>query len=177
MPCKCGKTHQETIMTRTDIPGLLDGPRSMVELGVARGAFSAQLLAKHKDLHLTMVDRWAGDRGHTDTQMAEARNAVWKWRNRAKIVKSTFEDYARKVPNETYDIVYLDGYAHTGQEGGVTLEQWWPKVVKGGLFCGHDYCERWRPTMDAVDSFVKRHRIKDLQTTDEDHFPSWFIFK
>jgi len=74
------------------------------------------------------------------------------------------------------DFVYVDGYAHTGQEGGRTLDQWWAKVRPGGIMAGHDYHEQWPLTVQAVNQFAARIGLA-VHLTHEDEFPSWYFFK
>ena len=82
------------------------------------------------------------------------------------------------IPDSYFDFIYIDGYAHTGQDGGKTLEDWYPKLRAGGIFAGHDYHKHWSPTIDSVDAFRRsiNHR-GDLQLTLKDTFPSWWFLK
>ncbi len=76
------------------------------------------------------------------------------------------------------DFIYIDGYAHTGQESGGTLRDWWPKLRAGGVFAGHDYCARYQPTCDAVDAFVAANGLTlHVTETGGDSFPSWWVIK
>ncbi len=94
----------------------------------------------------------------------------------------TFEEALPLFANETLDFIYIDGYAHAGQENGKTLEQWWPKLKQGGIFSGHDYHPKWPKTQNVVDSFAAKHSLNLFLTSDAneakaDEFPSWWMFK
>lgn len=39
--------------------------------------------------------------------------------------------------------IYVDGYAHTGEDRGKTLFDWYPKLKIGGLMAGDDYHDDW----------------------------------
>jgi hypothetical protein len=77
------------------------------------------------------------------------------------------------------DFVYVDGYAHQGNEGGETLRQWLEKVRPGGIFAGHDYHPKWKKNLAAVDAFrhANADQISQFQITAADPFPSWVVVK
>jgi len=66
-----------------------------------------------------------------------------------------------------------------GNEGGATLDDWWPKVRAGGNFAGHDYSAAWPPNVEAVDAFLLRNRIdrRKLHLTSADAHPSRIVLK
>ncbi len=94
-----------------------------------------------------------------------------------------FEDAINLFEDEFFDFVYIDGYAHTGQENGSTIDQWYPKVKKGGVLSGHDYHPKFPLVIAAVDRFAAKHREKLLFIHDDDegnwnHSAStWLIIK
>lgn len=94
----------------------------------------------------------------------------------------SFEEALSHFANESLDFIYIDSYAHTGQEDGTTIEQWWWKLKPGGILAGHDYHPVWAATMNAVNRFVERHALTLHQTlpADEsgaDPYPSWWVEK
>lgn len=91
-------------------------------------------------------------------------------------MQATFEVALRVFADASLDLIYIDGYAHTGQEGGKTLDDWWPKLKRGGIFAGHDYHKTYQPTMDAVDAFMLKHKMP-FSLTDGDELPSWWVRK
>jgi hypothetical protein len=146
--------------------------KRVVELGVGGGDFSS-VLAKSNITELVLVDKW---NDHHDE--AEHQRVVNRFRNdtRVKIFHSTFEEASKNFPDEYFDFVYIDGYAHTGQDNGLTLLLWWYKVRTGGFFGGHDYHINYPKTISVVDSFCKAYN-KTMNLTGEEKFPSWYVFK
>ena len=86
-------------------------------------------------------------------------------------------------PDEYFDFIYIDGYAHTGQENGRTLAEWWPKVKPGGFLVGDDYSEHWQLVVEVANKFAehtqrKLHVIKCKPEHDwASQEPSWLIQK
>lgn len=68
--------------------------------------------------------RWSGE---------EHRSEIWKGRT---------EDLHKRTDNETFDFIFMDAWLSYEQVCR-ELNDWYPKLKKGGLFIGHDYdCER-----------------------------------
>jgi SAM-dependent methyltransferase len=165
---------KQQIDRRTALPSLINSPNPRgVELGVARGSYS-QALMRYPWETLYLVDRWSDHHDHREKEMVVSH--FKKYRN-VKIVHDTFTNARPMIDDESLDFVYIDGYAHLGQEGGKTLEEWWTALKPGGVFCGHDYHERWQPTIDAVNAFVKKHNIEHLGLTKHDQYPSWWCIR
>lgn len=146
-----------------------------VELGVAKGAFSEHLLSGSRGLHLTSIDKWDDER-HGENEALEARERLAKFKDRSHVLRSTFTEAAKTFEDASLDFIYIDGYAHTGQEAGKTLAEWWPKLKPGGVFAGHDYHVRWAKTVNAVNRFALTHRLPIFLTA-VDVYPSWYFFK
>lgn len=130
-----------------------------IELGVAQGVFSEQVLLRSQLSYLYSVDMYAGDRGHGDEQYREALLRLMPHRARNCVLRMRFDQAVLLFPDHAFDFVYVDGYAHTGQESGRTLQQWYPKVRPGGIFAGDDYSDVWPLTKSAVDQFARQHRL------------------
>ncbi len=152
-----------------------------VELGVAEGRFSELILRNGRVLRLWGVDRWS-DHHDSSEYIAATQRLAAAGQGRSLLLRMTFEEALSHFADDSLDFVYFDGYAHTGQEGGKTIEQWWRKVKPGGTLAGHDYHPKWIATMNAVDRFVEHHGLA-LQLTlsaDEpgaDPYPSWWVEK
>jgi hypothetical protein len=165
--------------TRSDLPTLCKTGSTRligVELGVARGKNAHNLVRKTPDLVLCCIDRWSGDRGHSLDELVAASNLLAPYKDRALIMRGSFEHYLPLFPDEYFDFVYIDGYAHTGQLGGSTLRDWWPKAKTGGVFAGHDYHPEYQPTIDAVDAFFAELGIP-FSILNEEPYPSWYVVK
>jgi hypothetical protein len=92
------------------------------------------------------------------------------------------KEWLRTIPDGSLGFVYIDCYAHTGQEDGVILEAAWPKLADGGLFSGDDYDECW-PTYEVVQRFAKSVG-RDVSVWDDfhhhnpyDNHDSWYFHK
>lgn len=162
------------IATRADLSLFVPYNGIMIELGVAAGDFAVELIRANPDANYVGVDRWSDH--HDDQEMIYASQRINGASDYAEIIHSTFTDALHRVTDECADLIYIDGYAHTGQESGQTLDDWYPKLKSGGIFAGHDYCAQYQPTIDAVDSFVAKHGLTLNIINDGDH-PSWWIVK
>lgn len=162
-------------MTRNGFVNIINNLnlKTGVELGVATGLFS-EILSKSNLTELFLVDKW--DDHHNLNEKSIVMDK-FKNNNRIKIIHSTFLEASKTFSNDYFDFIYIDGYAHTGQDNGQTLEIWWSKIKKGGLFSGHDYHIKYQPTIDAVNAFCAKYNNLKLSITSEERFPSWFLFK
>lgn len=149
----------------------------VAELGVDWGSFSNFILENTKCGKLYSIDRWAGDRGHDDQQEADARKLLGKYGDRSEVIKATFEEALSRFADGSLDLIYIDGYAHTGQEDGKTLCDWWKKVKRGGIMSGHDYSDKWPKTKQAVNAFASRNNLNLQVTADGREYESWWFVK
>jgi predicted O-methyltransferase YrrM len=147
-----------------------------VELGVFLGSYSKIILEKSNLSKLYSVDAWAGDRGHNAQEYLKTIRALSTYTGRSIVLRVFFSEARELFDDESLDFVYIDGYAHNGQEGGATLRDWWHKIRPGGVFSGHDYHAAWPETVKQVDKFVKEHSLV-MHTTPKDQFPSWYVIK
>lgn len=144
-----------------------------VELGVASGAFAQEVCSRRDDIAYLGVDRWSDHHNEAEMRRAYARLAGFPF---ASLCRNSFEEVAKTVPEETCDAVYVDGYAHTGQDSGRTLDLWWPKVKRGGFLCGHDYdLEKWPHTFKAVNYFAGHRGLQVEVIQEESGYASWCI--
>jgi predicted O-methyltransferase YrrM len=143
-----------------------------IELGVAAGDYSAEILNNPNVDTLYSIDRWSDH--HNLEEYLDVLYTLGGHAGRSYVLRATFDEALPLFEDESLDFVYIDGYAHTGQDGGKTLEDWWPKVKDGGIFAGHDYHKRWPETMKRVDQFVERHNLR-WSLTRGDQYPSWII--
>ena len=153
------------------------------ELGVAQGFLSHRFLSEYDNLgHLYSIDMWAGDRGHDVDEYRFVIKLLTPFREKNTILKLRFDQALDIFPDEYFDLIYVDGYAHTGQEGGQTLEEWFPKLKKGGIFSGDDYSNDWPETRREVNNFIARHDLLlNIINCKEDNMwseqPTWYVIK
>ena len=166
---------------RVGLPELIGGTDLIgIELGVATGDFSAKLWKSGRFKQLWGVDAY-GD--HHDTKEYVAALKLVGLESNYRLLRMYFEEAHALFPDEYFDFVYIDGYAHTGEEAGKTLYDWYAKVKVGGMIAGHDYHVDWPFVMMAVDRFSSDGGLELMvsQTSSDpgpqDMFPSWAAIK
>jgi len=168
---------------RYDIPKIIPKDSIALELGVAEGGFSEAILKDSNVSYLYSVDRYSNERGHDDNQYLRAIKRLDGYKNRNTLIRSEFHKCLNLFPDNYFDFIYIDGYAHTGQENGKTIEDWWPKLKNNGLFCGDDYTDKYPLVKQHVKTFAKNKKLEIyvIQCKPEPDWasqePSWLILK
>ena len=201
MASTCLVERQEPILTAADVrcSEILKRIESVpdpvgVEVGVFAGELSKRLL-KRPDLTLHMVDDWGKvgsknlkPRDHYFEMPGEIYDGYRQLTmrvtefagDRGKIYQGDSVEAASHFEDGSLDFVFLDA-DHTYEGLKADIEAWYPKVKKGGLFCGHDYANheyaekaipKWG-VEQAVDEFCK---AKGLTVDLGDNF-TWFTTK
>ncbi len=153
-----------------------------VELGVAEAGLSQKLLGHQVLSHLFCIDMYAGDRGHDVEQYKRAIARLLPFRDRSTLIKLRFDEALDLFPDAFFDFIYVDGYAHTGEEGGQTIADWYPKLKPGGIVAGDDYHPRWPLVLEAVHAFVAErglplYLIDCAEDVPYARYPTWFTAK
>jgi hypothetical protein len=151
-----------------------------VELGVAKGVFSSRMVSSGYFSHFFGVDIYS-DTYHDTDEYKETLVRIGVFSN-YKLFRMSFDDALDLFEDESLDFVYIDGYAHNGEEGGQTIFNWSKKVKIGGVIAGDDYHEDWPLVVDAVNEFIKSTGFKlNLTLIVEDdlysNYPSWAVIK
>ena len=127
------------------------------EIGVRRGRFSGVLCKANPNLHLFCVDPWSAYtnkyyQARQDRIYAEAVNRLTP--DRATLIRKSSMNALADFEDGSLDFVFIDGdHSYEGVKADITA--WWPKMVRGGIFSGHDYREeRGYGVKQAVDEFV-----------------------
>lgn len=141
-----------------------------VELGVAGGRHALKLLQHHPTMRYLGIDVWEVRPGN----LALAQRRLRPFASRVTLRRCRFEEARLDVQNAA--LVYVDGFAHGGQENGQTLEQWWGAVMPGGVMAGHDYDTAWPATVQAVDEWAARCGVT-IQVIPDRQFASWWVRK
>ncbi|EHR42307.1 class I SAM-dependent methyltransferase [Alishewanella jeotgali] len=153
-----------------------------IELGVAEGVLSERIMQLNHLSFLYGVDMYAGDRGHDVYQYKTALRKLERFKEKYSLIKMRFDEALDLFPDSYFDFIYVDGYAHTGEEEGKTLHDWFPKLKPNGIFAGDDYHPDWPMVMEVVDSFVKTNSLS-LNIIDCHEpipyceYPTWFVIK
>ncbi len=166
---------------RHDVVKLLPGNDNVgVELGVAEGVFSSRMVASGKFRCFFGVDMYADT--HDTAQYKRALRATGL-QGPYKLLRMRFDEAIELFDDASLDFVYVDGYAHGGEEGGETLFDWFSKVKVGGVIAGDDYAPAWPLVVEAVDEFARQLDAELLVTEriEPDNpycrYPSWAIIK
>lgn len=154
-----------------------------VELGVAEGEFSERVLRMNHLDYLYGVDMYAGDRGHDNKQYARTLRRLERFRNSHSLIKMTFDEALEVFRDGSLDFVYVDGYAHTGEDDGRHFDTWWEKISVGGIIAGDDYSDAWPQVIKSVNEFIRRkslhmHLINCVEPNSTwSRNPTWFVVK
>ncbi len=175
MPAKILKnTH------RHDIVKFLQGNQNIgIELGVAKGVFSQRMVKSQKFSQFIGIDMYAD--GHDTTEYKEALKTIGLFEN-YKLLRMRFDEALGLFEDQSLDFIYVDGYAHSGEEGGQTPFDWCKKVKIGGIMAGDDYHSDWPLVVKAIDEFVKQSGF-ELWITDKTEddpycrYPTWMVKK
>lgn len=151
-----------------------------IELGVAKGIFSDRMMSSGYFQQFFGVDMYADL--HNTNQYKEALTRVGLFQP-YKLLRMRFDEALDLFDDQTFDFIYVDGYAHTGEEGGETIFQWFKKLKVGGLIAGDDYdAEAWPLVVDAVNDFASKAGGELLVTglIEEQSYcqhPTWAMMK
>jgi SAM-dependent methyltransferase len=151
-----------------------------IELGVAAGSFSARMVQSGRFAQFYGVDAYTGRHSVPEYKTALITTGLW---SDYRLLRMTFAQALDLFPDRHFDFIYCDGYAHTGEEGGRTLTDWYAKLKPGGVMSGDDYdADAWPLVVWAVNHVVARLgvplRVTDV-VTDEAYcgYRSWFFVK
>ena len=145
------------------------------ELGVYDGKFAQAMVVQGEegrpgDRAGKPKNPWKVDKYHLIEPALRPRLQeklkVWKEDPDLKVrhVKDFSYNAHKKFPDGYFDFVYVDA-GHTYAEVKQDLEDWYPKVKKGGLFAGHDYCSARSQKRSKMKRGKAIHRATDFSAT------------
>jgi len=141
----------------------LNLPLTAVEVGVAEGTFSLELLQCGVE-KLYLVDLWErmpfisgcaswGQEWH-DNNYREVVEKINPYKDKVTILKGFSHKMAEHIPDESLGLVYEDSnHFYDGVKS--TIEFYLPKLVKGGVFAFHDFGNEGYGVGKAVQEFTK----------------------
>lgn len=146
------------------------------EFGVARGYFSESLLRSGRFSKLYSIDKWNDH--HDDGEYATVVDRLAPFGECSQIVRMAFEDALEVIPNGSLDFVYVDGYAHTGNDADIVRKSVC-KLKPGAWVAVHDYDRFSWPinhqclsALFSTSIFSEHHLIAPVLTpNNEDIFP------
>lgn len=167
---------------RHDVIDLLSMQDSAVgvELGVAEGIFSERMINSRRFSHFYGIDAYS-DMHNTD-QYKRALKRVGIESN-YKLLRMRFDEAYDLFDDDYFDFIYVDGYAHSGEEGGQTIFSWYRKLKIGGVIAGDDYHPDWPLVIWAVHELARQTDspllVTELVEKDTPYceYPSWAIIK
>lgn len=119
------------------------GSLTGVEIGVARGKNSEEILEMLPVEKLYLVDPydgsgdyWQDPENEVQRALAEAKQRLEPYKDRIEWVRKTSSEAASSIPDDL-DFVYIDGnheYGYVKQD----IENYWPKIREGGAIGGHN---------------------------------------
>ena len=168
-------------INRFEIAKQLEGSLNIgVELGVAEGNFSYQMMKLNKFKNFYGVDAYQ-DFQHNNIEYKKTKNKLSIFKN-YKLIRKRFEQTLDEFEDESIDFLYIDGFAHEGNDGGRTFFNWIRKVKVGGICSGDDYHDDWPLVKKTVNYYMNKIN-QDLYITNtynEDKYsdyPSWYFRK
>jgi hypothetical protein len=171
-----------------------------VEIGVAGGHFSKQILATWKSCSmLYCVDLWAHqDAGYNDgcnisdeEQMSRYTqiNKDFQGIKNVTLIKEWSHIACQRFDSGFFDFIYVDAN-HSYRASLNDIQAWYPKLKNGGVMAGHDYMdgpEESYGVKKAVTEFASNQGIHVFNTLSETANPksiyggwegiSWYFTK
>lgn len=151
-----------------------------IELGVAEGNFSEKMLLSNKFKLFYGIDSYS-EFQHNDDEFIKTKNRLAKYKNYT-LIRKNFSEALKEFNNNYFDFIYIDGFAHSGNDGGKTLFDWSHKLKIGGILSGDDYHDDWPLVKETVNEFINQTGNKlTITSITKDNpyskYPSWYIIK
>lgn len=166
---------------RHDVASALKGSQNVgIELGVARGIYSKRMVESGKFKRFYGVDSYSDI--HNTEEYITALKHIGIENSTFTLLRMDFESALAMFDDQYFDFIYVDGFAHTGEEGGKTLVDWFRKLKVGGILAGDDYHHDWPLVTWAVNDLARKLDVAvhvTLGTESEIYckYPTWFISK
>lgn len=164
---------------------------NICEVGIRTGVHFGRMIA-HKPKLAIAVDSWLddviisrNDRGFSQNELDRQHENFKKDmadKPFVKVCKGYSFDVVKEFPDEFFDFVFIDA-DHTFEGCLRDIVDWYPKVKKGKVLCGHDYILRRYKNkhgeivfgvVEAVNKFVKDNNITTFFTLP---YNIWVIIK
>jgi len=164
--------------TRNDLAELFAefGYKKGAEVGVCEGIYSEILCKANPELELICIDPWEPTFKYTPRKVrrlqkeATERLAPYK----ATLIKGYSLEVVKTIPDKSLDFVYIDAL-HEFDPVIMDIINWIPKIRRGGIIAGHDFCHfKYGGVVFAVEAYTRAHRIDPWYVTRCDREPSWF---
>jgi len=185
------------IFSRNDFANYLNGLGLFgvaVEVGVHQGDFCVPFRRVWQGELVYCVDCYVTQDGRKHWQDFDILNTRMNTQTKGKEWKflgMTSVEAAKSFADESLDFVYLDA-SHDYKNVAADLRAWYPKLIKGGLFAGHDFVNNhWQKriehtTKEEVQNFVYGVKFAVEEFANEfgysigktaESLPSWYFHK
>jgi hypothetical protein len=155
------------IKHRIELYKLLPKNPVTVELGVAEGLFSLDIIKTWKPKKHYMVDMWEtnsefkGDAGFDqawhDSNFKNVQSNTETF-NQAEILRGPTTRMQQYVKDASVDLVYIDA-CHSLECVRDDIKAWWPKLKSGGVMAFHDYESVDYGVKQAVNEFAYQNGL------------------
>ena len=168
-------------INRYEIINQLKGYENIgVELGVAEGHFSFEIMKSNKFKKFYGIDSYANFQ-HNDNEYKKTKKKLSKFNN-YYLIRDNFNNSLDLFEDYSLDFIYIDGFAGTGNNGGKTLFDWIKKLKIGGICSGDDYHDDWPLLKKTVNYYVSKSGVELYITNNKAYgqyseYPSWFFRK
>lgn len=156
------------IKVRSDLKQIIDFSLPTVEIGVAAGEFSRDILSWGSPKHY-MVDAWmsvpnatgdiASEQSWHDRNLDNTQILCSPFGEKAIILRGFSGDMAVKVPDNSVGLIYVDG-GHAYHVVKNDIDRWYPKLVQGGIMAFHDFLSPAYGVNQAVKEFCHKNKIE-----------------
>lgn len=144
-----------------------DKPLIGVELGIGSGINARAILKQNNIKKLYLIDNYF----EYPLDYVTAREMI----NPLEPVEFIIEDTHKAVQrfrDNFFDFIYIDA-SHEKDFITQDIQDWYPKVKRGGFLGGHDYFNQTHPDVrEAVDEFINQYNL-DLYAEGWD----WWVIK
>lgn len=167
---------------RHDVVRLLERETGNVgiELGVAEGVFAERMMASGCFKRFFGVDAYSDIHDTAEYKRALKRIGLDQ---PYSLLRMRFDEAFDLFDDRYFDFIYIDGYAHGGEEGGQTMFNWYRKVKIGGVIAGDDYSQEWPLVVWAVNELALQTQTKLMVTEIVEEgvrycrYPTWAMIK
>ncbi len=135
------------------------------ELGVCGGNFSHELLCNGMD-KLYSIDLWerqegVGDKSFPNTfhypNYEATKELLTPFGEKSVIIRKLVSNAVHDFDNDSLSLVYHD--ADHGDAFCQDIEDWWPKLIKGGIFASHDAQNTGYSILRCSTAFCNKHNL------------------
>jgi hypothetical protein len=131
----------------------------VIEIGTDKG-YNAKTILDNLDIKkMYLIDPYmeTGLQGSNKAyDMAKGR--LHPYEDKIVFILKRSEDAVDYIP-DGIDFLYIDGY-HAKKQVALELALYYPKMKKGGIIAGHDYCAMHIDLTEAVVEFAQKKNLK-----------------